>query len=94
MYDTLLSRYGDISFIMNLPYYEGIALYQKAVEKDFESSVWDRWLVDYGRMNDENFQSYADYLKKFKQSPRPEDTRSDDEIIQDAENILKSMKRS
>jgi hypothetical protein len=94
MYDTLLQRYSDMSFIMSLSAEEGIALYQKAIDKTLEHQVWERWLVDYAKMTKETFKSFGDYLKEIKQPPKPKDNRSDEEIINDADNILKSFKRS
>jgi heme oxygenase len=94
MLDTLLKRYGDMSFIMSLSAEEGLSLYKKATEKSFEEKAWERWLVDYSKMTKENFKSFAQYLKEIKQPPRSVDNRSDEEIINDAEEILKSMKRS
>ena len=94
MYDTLLKRYGDMSFIMSLSVEEGFSLYEKAFEKTIEERSWERWLVDYSKMTKDNFKSFTDYLKEIKQPPKREDNRSDDEVIEDAENILKMMKRS
>ncbi|TWE06400.1 hypothetical protein FB550_102422 [Neobacillus bataviensis] len=83
-----------MSFIMSLPAEQGINLYVKAVEKDIERQAWEQWLVAYQNMTKENFISFNDYFKQLKQPQRVKDNRSDDEIIQDAESILKSMKRS
>jgi hypothetical protein len=83
-----------MSFIMSLSAEEGIALYEKAIEKTIERQVWERWLVDYAKMTKENFKSFSDYLKEVMKPPSPKDNRSDEEIINDADNILKSMKRS
>jgi hypothetical protein len=94
MYDTLLHRYSDMSFIMSLSVEEGIALYEKAIEKTIEHQVWERWLVDYSKMTKETFKSFKDYLSDVLKPPQPKDNRSDEEIINDADNILKSFKRS
>lgn len=83
-----------MSFILSLPATVGINLYIKAVEKNSERQAWEQWLVAYQSMTKENFISFNDYLKQLKQPQQPRDNRTDDEIIQDAENILKSMKRS
>ncbi|MBT2723047.1 hypothetical protein [Bacillus sp. ISL-46] len=94
MLDTLLQRYGDMSFIMSLPANEGISLYIKAVEKNSEQQLWEQWLVDYNRMTKENFIPFSEYKNQMKKPLKPKDNRSDEEVIQDAENILKSLKRS
>lgn len=93
MYDTLLSRYGDITFIMSMPMDEGLQLYQKASEKNLENRIWERWLVDYRNMNTENFVSFGDYKKKLTE-PKRVDKRSEEEVIADADDILKMMKRT
>jgi hypothetical protein len=82
-----------MSFIMSLPAEEGIALYEKAIEKTIEHQVWERWLVDYSKMTQETFKSFSDYLKEVL-NPQRIDNRTDEEVLNDAENILKSMKRS
>lgn len=78
---------------MSLPMTEGLKLYRKASEKNLESRMWERWLVDYRNMNKDNFVSFADYTKKLTE-PKRVDKRSEEEVIEDAENILKMMKRS
>lgn len=83
-----------MSFIMSLPANTGIDIYIKAVEKNTERQVWEQWLAAYPNMTKETFISFNDYFKKMKQPQNTNDNRSDDEIIQDAENILKRMKRS
>lgn len=94
MLDTMLERYGDMSFILSLPAQQGIELYIKAVEKNTERQAWEQWLVDYARMTKDNFKPFSEYLREMKTPLKPKDNRSDDEIINDAENILKGMKRS
>lgn len=94
MYDTLLQRYGDVSFIMALPMDEGLLLYEKAIDKNVEKIIWEKWLVDYQRMTKENFVPFSEYLQKAKAPPQSKDNRTEEEVIDDAENILKMMKRS
>lgn len=79
---------------MSLPFEEGFNLYEKAIEKSLEERAWERWLVDYQRMTKDNFKPFSEYLKEIKLPPQSKDNRSDEEIIDDAENILKSFKRS
>jgi hypothetical protein len=83
-----------MSFVMSLPAEEGLLLYEKAVEKTVEQQAWEQWLVDYSRMTKENFKPFSEYLKEMKKPLKTTDNRTDEEIISDAENILKSMKRS
>lgn len=79
---------------MSLTAVEGFALYEKAMEKNIERQAWEQWLVAYSNMTEKTFISFSDYLKQLKKPPQSKDTRTDDEIINDAESILKSMKRS
>ena len=60
-------------------------MYIKAKRENAEDKLWQRWLVDFARMNHENFVSFKDYKKEaFK--PKPE--RLDrEEILKDAEDI-------
>jgi hypothetical protein len=90
----MLHRYGDMSFIMSMSAEQGIQLYIKAVEKDSERQAWEQWLADYTKMTQENFVPFSEYLKKLREPLKQKDNRSDEEVIGDAENILKSMKRS
>ncbi|WP_226085644.1 hypothetical protein [Mesobacillus sp. S13] len=94
MYDTLLHRYGDIGFIMALPMDEGLQIYTKAIDRNVEKFIWEKWLVDYQRMTPDNFVPFSEYLRKAKEPPKPKDNRSDEEILADADDILKMMKRS
>lgn len=71
----------------------GFELYQKAIVKNNEEQVWDQWLVDYSHMDEKTFVPFSDYLKRLK-NPKREDKRTDDEIINDAEQILNMFKRS
>jgi hypothetical protein len=83
-----------MSFIMSLPVDTALNLYIKAAEKNNEHQAWEQWLVDYSRMTKENFKPFSEYLRELKQPLKPKDRRSEEEILHDAESILKSMKRS
>lgn len=89
-----MERYSDISFIMSMPFEQGLNLFQKANEKNIEQRAWERWLVDYSKMTEENFVPFPKYLQILTQPKQNADNRSDDEIIEDAENILNMMKRT
>lgn len=78
---------------MSMSLGSGLDLYYKAVEKTIEKQAWEQWLVAYSKMTKETFISFSDYLKKLKQ-PKVTTSKTDEEVIEDAENILKMMKRS
>jgi hypothetical protein len=65
----------------------------KAREKELERLAWELWLTfDQETKNETPFK---EFLKKIKQpTVHSQDTRSDEEVLKDAENILKSIKRS
>lgn len=56
----------------------------KAVEEDANDRLWDKWLSDSG--NGMTFEQYAE-----KHKPQP--FKSDEQVLQDAEDILKMMSR-
>lgn len=57
----LLSRYSNIDYILNLGFNEGYKVIRKAYQKALEDKAWERWLVDYAKMNKENFISFEEY---------------------------------
>lgn len=64
----------------------------KAIEKDTDRAAWELWLTFSGEAK-QNL-PFAEYLRKIKQPPQVKSNRTDDEVIQDAEDILKMMKRT
>jgi hypothetical protein len=77
--------------VLNLPYDYGLEIIKKASEKDVERTAWELWLT----MENKQDNPFGEFLRKFKE-PKVEntDTRTDEEIIQDAEHILTLTKRS
>lgn len=80
---------------MRLDIDDGFELIKKANDKQVESTVWDMWLVDYARMDKETFMSFEDYksniLKQTEELEKP--TKTKEEIINKAENIIKAFKK-
>lgn len=63
--ELLLSRYSNIDYILRLDFEEGRELIEKAKEKEVDSMLWDRWLVDYRNMRtDKDFISFSAYKDK------------------------------
>lgn len=62
--ELLLRRYSNLDYILNLEFVEGCELIKKAIETDIEDKVWDRWLVDYRKMDKDNFTNFEDYKNK------------------------------
>lgn len=67
-----------------------IDLLKKAIEKDLEEKLWEKWLVELPHMDEKSFVPFDEYKNKHF---RQESTRSDEDILKDAENILKSMSK-
>lgn len=71
-----------------------IDLICKAKEKEFEETVWERWLAELPLMHQGGkVTSFTDYLDKHREK-RQQSKKSDKEVIEDAENILKSMSKT
>jgi hypothetical protein len=65
----------------------------KAREKEVERTAWELWLTLDGEGKDKN--PFGEFLRKFKEPKAVNtDTRTDEEIVQDAEHILTLTKRS
>lgn len=90
MYDTLLKRYGNISFIDDLEGNTFIDFIYTAMSKELEDRLWEKWLVDYGRMSESDFISFEEYKAKHFQEI---ESKTDEEVLEDAENILKMLSR-
>lgn len=56
----------------------------KATEQDTEEKLWNKWLH-----NGINDMSFDEYMERHK----PQQRKKDEEVLQDAENILKSMSK-
>lgn len=83
-----------MSFIMQLDSDTLIQLIDKAREKDIEAMLWQRWLVELPQMNEENFITFDEYKKKaFKRTKQETSTKSEEEVLEDANKILKSMSK-
>lgn len=66
---------------------DGIALIKKAAEGDVEDKLWERWLVDYSKMDQNSYKSFENY--KTEALGLNVDTRTQQEIIED---ILKEKR--
>lgn len=70
---------------------EGMEFLTIALEKYQDGQLWDMWLVRYGEMTSDNFVSF-DQFKVLARS-NSATKRTEEEIIQDAENIMKSTQQ-
>ena len=81
-----------MSFIMQLDLDTLVDLIGKAQEKDVEDTLWQKWLVEIQNMDKESFVPFDKYKEQHMEK-KHEETRSEQEVLEDAENILKSMSR-
>lgn len=59
--ELLLRKYSNIDYILGMDYSDGFIFIRKAFEKERDEHLWQQWLVDYKRMNKDNFISFAEY---------------------------------
>lgn len=69
-----------------------IDLIYKALEKELEDKLWNKWLVELQHMDEKSFISFENYKQKHFQQKETE--KEVEEILEDAENILKMMNKS
>ena len=61
----------------------------RELEKKEERKAWERWLVDYGRMDKDNYTSFEEYLRKLK---NPISQRPKEDILAEVERIRESVR--
>lgn len=79
-----------MSFVMDLPSETLVDLLAHAVDKELEDKLWQKWLAELPNMDEKTFIPFEEYKRRTFTSKKK---KSDDEIIQDAENILKSSRK-
>lgn len=87
--ELLLSRYSKIDYILKLHFLEGYEIILKAYDKEIEDRIWDRWLIDYKNMTEDNFINFEDYKSKLiiKNQSVEEDKVTKEELLLLAEEI-------
>ncbi len=86
-----MTRYPNSEYVLNLSFDDGLALYQKGLETAQNEKLWELWLAQYPNMTKETFVSFEQFKLNSRKSAQVK--RSEQEIVEDADNILKSMKR-
>lgn len=59
-----MSRYANIEFILNAPFYIGMNHINKAWEQERDKKIWEMWLAVYPHMSEETFVNYYDFKDK------------------------------
>lgn len=62
--DTILNRYHDVNYVMDLSFFDGIKLIQKFNEKITEQKIWEMWNIEHVWMDEDNYVSFEDYKNK------------------------------
>lgn len=79
-----------MSFLMQVDADMFVDLIGKAIEMDTEDKLWEKWLVELPNMDKDSFTSFNDYKDKHFKSDSSTN-KTDEEILRDAEGILKMM---
>lgn len=88
-----MKRYGNIEYINTLNAVKLSNLLKKAYDKELERTAWEYWLtLDAQSKKNNPFTKFMEELRK--EEPSNTDKRTEEEIVNDAEQILKMMKRS
>lgn len=83
----MLSRYGNIDYILKMNIEDGLELIKTAYLKQAEERLWQQWLAE--RPYFETFVSFEEYKKKaLKTNIKTENNKNDiKKIIEEAEKI-------
>ncbi|MGJ9384252.1 hypothetical protein [Salipaludibacillus sp. CF4.18] len=85
-----------MNFIMELDADLFVELIGEAMKKNTEDKLWSKWLVELPNMDPKKFVPFDKYVKMHtgNSNGSNETPKTEEEILQDADNILKSMSRS
>lgn len=83
----MLLRKYNIHYILDLNFKEGYELILKAFEVDLERTIWEKWLVDYNKMDKNNFKSFEEYKKAIMKPVIIEKQLSKEELLVKAKEI-------
>ncbi len=81
---------------MDLDFEIGFELIQEVYKKQLDEKLWQRWLVDYARMDGENFISFDDYkneLLKPARIPVKPKAKTKKEIFEQSDRIIEAWKK-
>mgnify|MGYP000008066379 CR=1 FL=1 len=88
-----MHRYGNIEFLFTLNFDDLLNMYIKAKKENATEQLWQQFLVDYSRMDKEQFTSFEDYkIKAF--GIKIENNNDVDKIISEAELIKQADQRN
>ncbi|WP_084233262.1 hypothetical protein [Papillibacter cinnamivorans] len=71
--DLLLHRYGNIEYVLRLPFLDGVELIAKAREQQEERRIWEAWLIQMPHM--QKFTPYEEYLDSMRKTAKPKQAK-------------------
>lgn len=89
----LLRKYSNIDYILNLSFGEGYEFILKAFEKDLERIIWEKWLIDYQRMDKNNFKTFEEYKKSITIPVAAEKQLTKEELLAQASEIEEEISK-
>lgn len=89
MYDLLLTRYHDMTFIMSLNVETVIELIQKAFQKHEEERAFALYASIYPNFNKNNFKPFNEFYKA--KNNDKISVRSAEDIMADAQEIMRKV---
>lgn len=89
----LTHRYG--ASILDTDIEIGIELIPEAYKKQLNNKLWQRWLVDYARMDEKTFKSFEEYKKELLKPAKTiakSKPKTKEEIFAQADRIIAAWK--
>lgn len=83
-----------MSFFVQLETDMFIDLVFKAIENDAEDKLWEKWLAELPNMDKKSFVPFEEYKNKHFKYQETGSSVRDEEVLEDAESILKMMNES
>lgn len=79
--DILLSRYGNMQYILSLSIRHVYKLYNKALEENKRDKTYKLWLAIVPRYTNDTYESFEEFYERLYPPSVEIDTRSKDEIM-------------
>lgn len=87
-----MKRYGNVGLVYTMKPRKLIKLLAKAKKKDGEERAWQYWLTLDGEVKKEL--PFSKFLAEVNKPITQQENTNEEQIMQDAENILNMFKRS
>jgi len=81
--DIILSRYGDMTYILSLSIRRGYELYNKAIKEKNRDKTYNWWLARLPQYSEDNYESFNDFYEKVYPPSVQMDMRSKEDIMEE-----------